>query len=782
MRTMRAGLAAVAMIMCVGTAAANAATLTVTTTKDEAVAGDGLCALREAIIAVDSPGITNDCGMADPGSNTIVLGAHSYELTLAAPGLGFGNPTGCFPGFTHTENGTVGDLVITANVQNLTIEGAGADTTVIDACELHDRALNILAGASVSVRGLSIINGHPPGGTAGTNASTGGQSGTPGGPGANGGAILNAGTLTLTDVSVKNSGASDGGLGGSGAETIGGAAAGGSGASGGNGGGGGGIYSTGTLSLTDSTVSGNAAGDAGDGGAAAQATGTGGSGTGGSGGVAGGGGGIDSSGQLTITGSTITGNTAGNGGNGSPAPNDQGTSIQTGGTGGNGGAGGDGGGIGTFSGSLSITNSTITGNLAGNGGLGAIGGNGPGGDIVQGGNGGNGGRGGNGGGIDTAGLGSSSLLNVTIADNGAGARQSGAAAGSPAGTNGTAGARGLGGGLFVFTVGAPAALENTILAANNPDGNCGTNAPSINTRVTDGGHNLVFAPPVVQGINAGGACPSTFLSGDPKLGPLQDNLGPTETMALGAGSAAIDQVPSTGADCPATDQRGFQRPSGPACDIGAYEVTPPAVGAPTAAAIKANGAMLHDTLTANAVSATAQFEYGTTKSYGSHTNLETVSGLQPSTIAQQLSGLKPHTTYHYRVVATSADGTSTSADVTFTTAQNPPKLSKVKVKLNHGKATFSYRDSLAAHTTVIVFAVEPGIKHNGKCVKPGKHKSGSKCSLLVKVKRLTRKDKQGKNSVRFSVHGLAKGRYRIEATPSLNGATGNTESTQFRVT
>lgn len=62
---------------------------------------------------------------------------------------------------------------------------------------------------------------------------------------------------------------------------------------------------------------------------------------------------------------------------------------------------------------------------------------------------------------------------------------------------------------------------------------------------------------------------------DPLLGPLQDNGGYTWTKALGTGSSAID----TGdlANCPSTDQRGFARPSGSGCDIGAYEYiqTPP---------------------------------------------------------------------------------------------------------------------------------------------------------------------------------------------------------------
>src|SRR6185503_13204243 len=69
---------------------------------------------------------------------------------------------------------------------------------------------------------------------------------------------------------------------------------------------------------------------------------------------------------------------------------------------------------------------------------------------------------------------------------------------------------------------------------------------------------------------------------NPRLGSLQFNGGPTETLALGGGSAAIDAGhPSTpggaGFTCTLTDQRGVARPvdgdglNGPRCDIGAYE-------------------------------------------------------------------------------------------------------------------------------------------------------------------------------------------------------------------
>ena len=53
---------------------------------------------------------------------------------------------------------------------------------------------------------------------------------------------------------------------------------------------------------------------------------------------------------------------------------------------------------------------------------------------------------------------------------------------------------------------------------------------------------------------------------------LANNGGPTQTHALVAGSPAIDASPDD-ADCAATDQRGVRRPRGPACDIGAFEAS-----------------------------------------------------------------------------------------------------------------------------------------------------------------------------------------------------------------
>lgn len=99
-------------------------------------------------------------------------------------------------------------------------------------------------------------------------------------------------------------------------------------------------------------------------------------------------------------------------------------------------------------------------------------------------------------------------------------------------------------------------LENTIVANSPTGGNC-------YGAITDGGGNLSYPDTTCPGIDA-----------DPVLGPLQDNGGPTETMALGEGSAAIDAGDDAICAAPPVDnldQRGVARPQGAHCDIGAVE-------------------------------------------------------------------------------------------------------------------------------------------------------------------------------------------------------------------
>jgi hypothetical protein len=100
-------------------------------------------------------------------------------------------------------------------------------------------------------------------------------------------------------------------------------------------------------------------------------------------------------------------------------------------------------------------------------------------------------------------------------------------------------------------------LKNTIVANNSGYVNCSAG-------IQDGGGNLRWP-------ESDPSCVGVF--GDPKLGPLQDNGGPTHTMALAPDSAAINAA--VDANCPATDQRGISRPQGKQCDIGSFELEPP---------------------------------------------------------------------------------------------------------------------------------------------------------------------------------------------------------------
>lgn len=100
-------------------------------------------------------------------------------------------------------------------------------------------------------------------------------------------------------------------------------------------------------------------------------------------------------------------------------------------------------------------------------------------------------------------------------------------------------------------------VVNTVFAHGSGGAHCGN--------PVQGANNLNFGDP--SGGNSCGA--SVSVTADPQLAALADNGGPTPTMALAAGSPAIDAGRSSGA--PATDQRGTARPQGGGMDIGAYE-------------------------------------------------------------------------------------------------------------------------------------------------------------------------------------------------------------------
>jgi hypothetical protein len=207
--------------------------------------------------------------------------------------------------------------------------------------------------------------------------------------------------------------------------------------------------------------------------------------------VGGGGGGIYSDGQatLTINDSTLSGNSATSGGGG----------IYN-------------------SGTLTINNSTFNGNSTGNGNTSGVGG------VIE------------------NFFGTLTINNSTLSGNSA---------------------TGFGGGIYTYF--GIVTLQNSIVA-NNAGGNCfGTMTSNGYNLSSDGTCNLIGT--------------GDLNNTDPKLGPLGNYGGPTQTQALLSGSPAIDAGNPTGCtdgsgNLLKTDQRGKPRPDKEdtgGCDMGAYE-------------------------------------------------------------------------------------------------------------------------------------------------------------------------------------------------------------------
>jgi trimeric autotransporter adhesin len=102
-------------------------------------------------------------------------------------------------------------------------------------------------------------------------------------------------------------------------------------------------------------------------------------------------------------------------------------------------------------------------------------------------------------------------------------------------------------------------------------------------------------------------------------------------------------------------------------------VSAPAVVTTAATAVTSAAATLNGTVNPNAGTATVTIEYGLTTAYGSTVAATpgTVTGTTANAVSASISGLNPYTTYHYRVVATNAGGTTNGNDMTFTTVAVP---------------------------------------------------------------------------------------------------------------
>jgi CSLREA domain-containing protein len=521
-----------------GTTPAYAAGITVNTAVDE-IDTNGLCSLREAITNANSNTATYPDCAAGSGIDTISF-AGNHTITLAG-------------------------VHLPQIFSEIIINGKGAANTIIQANASPNTATYRIfyVTGSLTLNNLTLRHGRCNGGcNSGFLSNAGGaiyndggiltvtNSTISGNSAESGGAILNwGGTLSVTNSSFTFNNALSGGalhniqttavvtnstISGNNAEQI-----------------GGGIYNySGNLTITNSTFSGNYAANTGGGiysSAGAEEdtvtitnstlfgnTATKGGGIYNNGylwienGTLSGntaedyGGGILNEWSLTVTSSTFSGNSASNRAGGIYNEGDLTVTSSTL----SGSSAINGGGVYNV-GNLSVTSSTLSGNSAINGG-------------------------------GIANEGSLIVTNSTLSGNSATTAGGGIANGGYLlALNSTLSGNSAsnGGGIINYTT---LNYANTIIANSTSGGDCYNDGGTMGLNNT----NLV----------ENGSCSAT-LSGDPKLGALANNGGPTQTMALLAGSPAIDAGNNAvcSADPDNLDQRGVTRPQGSRCDIGAYE-------------------------------------------------------------------------------------------------------------------------------------------------------------------------------------------------------------------
>jgi hypothetical protein len=113
-----------------------------------------------------------------------------------------------------------------------------------------------------------------------------------------------------------------------------------------------------------------------------------------------------------------------------------------------------------------------------------------------------------------------------------------------------------------------------------------------------------------------------------------------------------------------------------------FTTSAPAPVAPTvvtgsASSVTQTTATLNATVNPNGPEVTeCTFEYGTSTSYGKTASCATLPGAGTSTaaVSASLTGLAANTTYHFKIVAKNAGGTSEGSDETFTTLPNAPTV------------------------------------------------------------------------------------------------------------
>ncbi len=183
-------------------------------------------------------------------------------------------------------------------------------------------------------------------------------------------------------------------------------------------------------------------------------------------------------------------------------------------------------------------------------------------------------------------------------------------------------------------------------------------------------------------VDAHGAASEYFLEYGP--GVPHGALGsPTATVSLGAEPAGPQAIPPIAVEelqpgtvyryrVVAVNEAG--RTDGPEGTFTTAAPQPPSAITGEAIEVTATSATITGTLTPNGLPGGYVFELGADTTYGTRIFGETAPQPAGQPLRLTLTGLLPGTTYHYRLVASNPDGTSTGADETFTTPAFPSQI------------------------------------------------------------------------------------------------------------
>ena len=152
------------------------------------------------------------------------------------------------------------------------------------------------------------------------------------------------------------------------------------------------------------------------------------------------------------------------------------------------------------------------------------------------------------------------------------------------------------------------------------------------------------------------------------------------TIASGAHSFRVRAVDAVGNQDATAAERSFQ------------VLQPPTAATAAAAGVSASAATLKATINPNGGETTYQFEYGTTTAYGAKVPIGAKAigaGSANVEVGEAIAGLSAGTTYHFRISATNAAGTSKGEDRTFTTIAAPTATIEPASDVSANKATLN---------------------------------------------------------------------------------------------